>query len=323
MGKSIAASSLPTEGLVALYSPKSPGGYTAGTIVDLSGNGNDLALTGNYYITSSALYSGSVFFASGSHAITGTDLSASLHGTGSQYTIISFTAIYGDGGINYIDPIWWIGGPTSSADQKQIYNGGVSETSPGWGIGVSNKNYSSYPQTQPWLLFDNPDSYRPGATSWIATREKFGVGNNPWSFQAVSKGDQTPTYTGADTNLTIYSRGYGVANPGPIGEWKYLNLLNSDVYGYAYTEPQYSPVITGSKEDAGFIYNLNLTTTGNKFSTNLDNSILLLSPVGGGVTNPSYAGAYRTFYFGGMVIYDRVLSADEVSSICSFYFNQY
>ena len=313
----------PTYGLVALYNPKATGGYSSGTVYDLSSNGNDVSLSGNYSISTGSGYENSIFMGSGSYGVTSTNLSTSLHGTGSEFTIVSFTANYNDGGSAYVDPTWWIGGPTSSIDQKQIYNG-KEWSSLILGIGVSNVNYTSYAAVNPWVLYDNIDSTTDASAFWIGTNDQ---SSDAWSFQAVSKRNQTLTYVSASTNLTLYAKGYGVQNPHPYGQWKSANLLNSDFYGYAYTNPaniapQFYPVITGSAEDAGFLYNQTFEDTGNTFSTNLDNSILTINPSSGNMPNIGEPGAYRNFHFGGMVVYDRVLSSQEVEFICN-YFNSF
>ena len=321
----------PVQGLTAIYNPKAPGGYSANTIYDLSGNGNNLTLTGNYSVGTGS-NAGSIYFDSGSSASTVGNLSTSLHGTGSEFTIVSFyKKVYMPslGEPDYYLPAWYIGSTsnTSSAGQ-QIWEYNVSSNSPNEGFGVSVSSFSSSynpPNNEAWKLYQMTGSIvaPPSPTYlWSPVDSINTVTSDLWSFTGLTKEDQTLSYTAPNNNYTLYADGYWITNSGGASSKQVTgSLLSSDDYGSAYPSA-FLPY-------GGFTsYIKTKNPSDNKISTNLQSSRLYINPVGSVLPEPTwfaptYPSAYQEFWFGGFAVYNRVLSKAEVTQLDAYFQNQY
>jgi len=302
-----------TDGLVALYNTNASGAFAGDTIYDLSGNGNDLKMTGSYF-EGTGSDAGSIFFASGSTARTAGNLSTSLHGTGSEMTIIYY-AKWDRMPLNYPDPSWFIGGATLSSDQRQIYErgGNISTTI---GFGVSSAGAIDSSEAGRVSLFEMTGSILATSPSYLwKPIQQFGysVGENFWSVLGVTKANQTLTYTIPDSNVNLLALNYEVSNLTGPGSGGFISgSLLSNTKGFMFP--------SGYEEVGGFIY---APSSYNVLSTALDSSILQINPSGYAFTL-DYGGGfygYRQQWFGGMAIYDRVLSSREILNITT-YFNQ-
>lgn len=286
-------SSYPLDGLMALYNIANISSYTSGssTVYDLSGNGNNLLITGsvNYVAASSSLQITGSTTSSYGQIYSPNQLTipsgSGLLGTGSVFTVIMFQQSVGQMQYN---PNWYIGGQTQGAAYKQITNqqfgnfGTFKLT-----FGSQTGNSSPYDQFSGLYSVANPNIPDTGKYYSWGDASSSTFGNRKWSMQAFSKSSQASTL-----NLNFHIRGYYTNST-----WNSSSLASMTLSGVPTSA---APVVIGG----------NYQTT---FQTNLDSSFLYIGK------NPMYSTTLPVFMFGGMAIYNRPLSATEVNTLWSYF----
>ena len=259
--------------LIAFYNIATPACYTSGssTVYDLSGNGNDLTITGSvlYSAASQSLVITGSTYANYGQLYSANQLTDSLGnnllGTGSVFTIITFMR-----GINWgNDPYGphWSLGTTAPAAFKNLAP--VQDTSffPGK-IGFGT-------QTQ-----QSGECYRVFTSANPSTSWNWYEGSPPntygWNLSAFEK----TAVNGTTNNMTIYSRGIN----GASGSLLSATTLNS---GF--------PGIYGGQSQT-------------IFNTDLEQQYLYIGK------NPLISNTAKFYHFGGMAVFNRVLSAAEVDN---------
>ena len=98
-----------TDGLLALYNPAYETGYNGSNVIyDLYGS-NDLTINGGVHSQDT---DNSIIFATSSNAETSTNISSSLHGTGSVFSVVFLTRNDSQAGDGYSGR--WLLGPSGS-----------------------------------------------------------------------------------------------------------------------------------------------------------------------------------------------------------------
>jgi len=303
------------DGLVAFYNPKAPDGLQNNVIRDLSGNNNDLTIKGNWSI-GTGNDAGSIYLPSGSTARTAGNLSTSLHGTGSVFTAVSYRKKKRTT-LDFQDPTWFIGGSTLGANQKQFYEkSNKLSVLVGFGIGSSGDIFDSnrlalYQMTGSIYTTSPSYQWKPVLNASQGFAPSY---PNFWSVSGFTKADQTLSYSSSGSNANLFIKNYIIS---ALNTDKYVtgSLLTTN-RGYNYNPQSFST-------PGGFIYNNNVTT--NVFSTNLDSSILQINPSGYAFTLDYGGGVYgyTEQWFGGMAIYNRVLSDSEIATVTNYFDKQY
>lgn len=285
-------SAYPSSGLVALYNIANPSCYTSGssTIYDLSGQGNTLAISASsvtYIAASSSLQFDTKATTSSYGQIKSNNQliyngTYPLHTTSSKFTIVNFVQSISEGDYQ---PLWYIGNTTNGAVYKQIMNADWPPYQP-YKIGIGS-------QVRPTLINDyfNPYYNSGGGSiySWGSTTGSPTYGSRKWSMQSYAKSSQINEF-----NLNIAMRGY---NAGSTWDNSSLAVLTLSTGSY--------PRVNGG--DAQTTY-----------QTNLDDSYLY---IGKTPAIQAIQGILPTYQFGGMAIYNRPLTTDEINKLWTYFIN--
>jgi hypothetical protein len=295
LGKIYLGNTLVQEGstdILAFYNTANVNSYpgSGSTVFDLSGNENHLTITGSvtYLAESSSLLissSANNYSDFGSLSTPVSFNGGNLNGTGSEFTIITFLQSY-DGG-DYIAN-WYLGGASASGNDKQILNTN-SDTFNLYQIGVGANLGNPIGGTS-FLTYQTsaPES------QWLWGKSSSGEGYRKWSMVAYNKSSQAST-----NNLRIDARGYVPGGGGTYNQ----SALNS----ITLNNPSF-PKIEGTQN------NIFPATT---YETNLDTTRLF---VGKNPTTPANPqGTVPRFLFGGMIIFNRVLSTSEVNNYWNYF----
>ena len=200
----------PNNGLVAYYVPGEDGGYSGDTVFDLSGNGNNLTLSGTY------TYSGGVVSVSGSSSGMVSDSPyTQLTGSDPEFTIVLF--INGPQRLSY-DNLWYLGNPTLTAGQ---------------GIWNSNTGFTTFDANK--IIFgDGVQNYIP--LNGDGSEDYISFSRTDYSMLSITR-TVSSSYSGSELNGKVYIRNYrynGLDNTGSLVTSKVYQSLSTDVpYIYA------------------------------------------------------------------------------------------
>ena len=283
LGSNLVQKGTDVNDIIAFYDVANSNSYpgSGSTLYDLSGNNNDLTITGSVTysaVSQSLIISGSTLADYG-QIYSPNQVTASvknLLGTGSVFTIITFQRGIA-AGINSYAPHWSFGEqslPFGNPAGKLIAPYDFNTFSP-FKIGIqtqipgdNTENYSVYLSADPsnqWLWYNPPVS-----TGWV--------------LQGHIKTD----VNGVSNNLTIVQRG--------------VNNNTSSLLGATLNNAGFPKILGDASQ-----------TT---FNTSLDNQYLYIGKNPYVTTNPG-----KIFHFGGMVIINRVLDGNEINDYWDLFFN--
>jgi hypothetical protein len=261
--------------LIAFYNIATPSCYTSGsdTVYDLSGNGNNLTITGSvlYSAASQSLVITGSTYANYGQLYSANQLTDSLGnnllGTSSVFTIITFMKGISWGNDAY-GPHWSFGttAPATFKNLAPVQDTSFFPSKIGFGsqTGNSGEVYRVYTSANP-------------ATNWSWYSDTVGLPNVwGWNLSAFEK----TAVNGTTNNMTIYTRGVN----GVSGSLFSATTLNSGFPG---------------------IYGGSSQTT---FNTDLEQQYLYIGK------NPLISNTAKFYHFGGMAIFNRVLSGTEVNN---------
>jgi hypothetical protein len=302
MGEEAAAPipTYPTGGLLALYNPAAKGGYSTSQMVDLSGNGNILYISGSFLRGADK----SITFYTGSYAYTTTDLSSSLV---KDITVISFKKIIAPpSAIGAYGGTWYIGGTLyDGSNTTQIFEREIDNFSQGK-IGYSTK-------TSEWLSYVNkPNSTNGTIANYWADYANFSdpTYNPRYSFLAYEI-TSSATISGSNTNTNVFSRGW---TDGLQTAW-FSSLLENATGLYTYgTAPNNDNYLQDEIISPAFTTMSLDLSGGRRIYINPYTNIL-----------PNFRAFYGSmgFVFGGFAVYDRVLDASELEQVFNYFTGSY
>lgn len=291
---------VPFEGLVSLYNIAA-GGYTANSITDLSGNGYDIALSGDVsYVAESS----SFYFGSGSGV---TSNMTELTGSDQTITIVQFWKYTKSNE----QATWYVGGDTLVQNQ-QIYDLTEPGTNiPGSPLRVSATTGTTSSFADGWFDFQ--------LLTAAATVDNYvkGMSNPPsnpptWGYSGVSR-DLGSTSSGsaeAKTNVKFFAKGALESS----GNTWITSSVSSDYARVGQAAGQ----STGTAPFVGVWYPdpPNIFPPSMSFNPTVSKLYVGKTPAS---SNDTGSFGYGDFYFGGMAIYDRVLTDAEYLQIYNYY----
>jgi hypothetical protein len=261
----------PVNGLVASYVPGEISGSSGSVIFDLSGNGNDLTVSG----TSS--YSNGVYSITGSTSNIESDQAyTALTGSDPTWTLMLFLRTPGTPFA--VQNLWYLGNPTSTADQM-VYDDNTSI-----GVFAANKIIFSNGGGENYTLYNGNSDLAADYTSY--NRVDF-------TMMSLSR-NISSSFSGSNINGKIYVKNFrqdGLDNNSTIVTSKTYVGLNPDF-------PQIG---------------VNVSTRAITTNWSSVNPKLYIGP---NPSDPTYGN--RPIDFAGAFIYNRVLENFEIESIYSY-----
>jgi hypothetical protein len=284
LGSNLVQKGTDVNDIIAFYDVANSNSYpgSGSTLYDLSGNNNDLIITGSVTysaVSQSLIISGSTLADYG-QIYSPNQVTASvknLLGTGSVFTIITFQRGIA-AGINSYAPHWSFGEqslPFGNPAGKLIAPDDFNTFLP-FKIGIQTQMLGAISNTENYHVYLSAD---PG-DQWYWYNPPVSTG---WVLQAHVKTD----VNGVSDNLTILQRGVNNNTSSLLSA-----TLNSSY-----------PKILGVASQ----------TT---FNTSLDNQYLYIGKNPYVTTDPG-----KIFHFGGMVIINRVLDGNEINNYWNLFFN--
>jgi hypothetical protein len=272
---------LPKNGLIAYYIPGEDGGYSGDTVFDLSGNGNNLTLSGTY------TYSGGVVSVSGSSSGMVSDSPyTQLTGSDPEFTIVLF--INAPQRLSY-DNLWYLGNPTLTADQ---------------GIWDDNINFNTFDANK--IIFGNGFTSGPNKSYYTlydgnGVEDYVSYSRTDYSMLSVSR-TVSSSYSGSELNGKVYIKNYRYDGLDTTG-----SLVTSAV-SYAAASSSLNPYVLEGGGAAARPITTNWSTVNPKLY------------IGVNPSDPTYDVTYNSapINFAGAFIYNRVLANEEIEGIYAY-----
>jgi hypothetical protein len=283
------ANIIPQSGLMAYWNSALTASYpgSGNTWYDISGNGNDMTLSGSYsYVAASS----SIKITSGANtakAYTPSDISSTLNGTGSSISVVQMMKFPQSEIYNY-PTSFYLGGTTASGGTLMV-NYDQNNYTPGK-IGLANGTYSSLGLTAAQALVSTATG-NTNINYWSVPPAAYTTNWSGWAFLVYIKQDSNATYPTHYNNVQMYAAGWWNAANDTTA---ILSLTN-----FSYIDPTPSTSKYGMALSYGSTGNIPFNLQQSKYYLGANP---LDSDVGG-------------MYLGAQAIYNKALTVDEINSI--------